>query len=272
MTRPTIKYGCEIEMFPQESGDWVETAIDVFVDAGLTNHDHLHPYHCGCSECTYSRTSPGSLLAAQTDPTVGAEFITKIMSNRSNSDMTQMRALKRAYGDVLIATGWTPDGVQNAGNHIHVGWPTGTTPTAQAQARSLLNGMFSAERDLWQETIATGGAPHMRSYNSSPRIRYDDWEGGWLGGNPGTIELRVWNTPADPNRLLVHPALSVAMVHWALEVIDEEGDIVAFSAARTTADWAANRARPSRKRIAKIVQEVWSDRTSARHAAELIAA
>ena len=272
MPRPTYTYGCEIEMFTGSATRMVDTAVTLFGEAGLTAHDHLHEYHCGCTMCRYNRTTPNSLLAAQNDPTVGVEFITKIMKTRSNADNQQMRALKQTYSEVLDATGWRPDGHVNAGNHIHVGWPDSTTDRQRAQVHSLLNGMFRAEHDLWTETIATGGAPRVRSYNRAPVISFGDWSGGWLGANTGTIEVRVWNTPVDPDRLLVHPALSVALVHWGLEIRDEEGDIVAFNRAETAAEWSALRARPSRKRIAKIVQDVWSDRVSARHAAELIAA
>jgi hypothetical protein len=257
-------------MFQSQSP--VAHAIEMFNEAGLCVHDRLHEYHCRCDECTYDRPD-GFLLAAQTDPTVGAEFITRIMRNNRNKDLHDMRVLERVYGEVLDATNWWPDGVQNNGNHIHVGWPNGLSHRDHAKATSLLQGMFNAELDLWEHTIATGGASQVRPYNRRPtQDGYGAWGGSWLGGNPGTIEFRMWNTPVDPDRLLVHPALSISMLHWALQVVDEEGDIHAFETAATAAAWSAERARPSRKRIAKIVKDLWPDTRSARLAAELIAA
>ena len=267
MPVPTLKFGCEIEMFSHDDAeDDVDTALNLFGTHGLCIHDSLCEYHCGCDDCSYSRD--GALLAAQEDSTVGAEFITRILSTRSNRDLTELRRLKAAYAEVQSATDFYPDGDIDCGNHVHVGWPVRADV---ARCRSLLNGLFSAETELWTRTIATGGASRVRSYNSPPRESYDDWMGGWLGANTGTIEFRKWNTPREAGRLLVHPALSVAMVTWALDVVDEEGDSRNFSSARATASWAADRAAASRKRIAKIVRDVWPDAASASLAAELVA-
>lgn len=273
MAVPTMKFGCEIEMFAHydddvDVGDQVEMALNLFGTHGLCQHESLCDYHCSCDWCVYDR--PHALLAAQEDSTVGAEFITRILSTRSNKDLTELRRLQRAYAEVQDATGFYPDGDISCGNHVHVGWPEGLRPVEIGQARSLLNGLFSAEIDLWTEEIATGGAPHVRGYNASPMERYDQWTGSWLGANSGTIEFRVWNTPRDSGRLLVHPALSVAMTTWALEVVDEEGDTRNFDSARTTAAWARDRAAASRKRIAKIVRDIWPDAASASLAAELV--
>lgn len=265
-----LTFGCEIEMFSSYTGR--DDALQMFRDAGLCTHDRIHSYHCRCSECSYRRPG-GALLAAQTDPSVGIEFITRILSNRNNRDMADLRNLKTVYAQVQERTGFYPDGVMNCGNHIHVGWPTGVNPRQQSCVTSMLHGLWTAEMDLWQRTIATGGAPQVRGYNGTPRLVSGDyWASSWIGGNPGTIELRMWNTPRDPERLLVHPALSVAQIHWALDVLDEEGDIVAFQNARSASQWAQDRARGARKRIAKIVREIWLDRTSANTAAELVAA
>lgn len=272
MPKPTLTYGCEIEMF--QSSRPVADALAAFQTAGLCNHTRLHSYHCRCEECQYDRPN-GSLLAAQQDTTVGAEFITRILSTRNNRDTQEMRRLQHVYSDVLEASGWYPDGDDPNGNHIHVGWPENTDHVTRACAASLIQGLWHAERSAWEQNIAAGGCHRVRDYNEFPTVdgygSGADWYGSWLGTRTATVEFRLWNTPLEPDRLLVHPALSVALLHWALDVIDEEGDIVAFRNARSASEWAANRARPSRKRIAKIVQDIWPDRRSAVKAAELVA-
>jgi hypothetical protein len=272
-----MKFGFELEM---GSGGLSQgrLAAEVLRREGLVLAERRCGAHCQCPHCRYSRKE--GLMAYQSDSGVAVEFVSRILTTNSTRDRAEVRKLEAVYPEMLSAMGWQPDGRFGAGNHCHVGWPVRDYQT-KARVTSALHGMFAAEVELWQR-VADGGCGQHRAYNGTAGIRHRNyygesttgqWEGNWLSDRGhGTLEFRLWNTPVDAKRLMVHPAISTALMRWALSVVEEHSHLRVFDTANSTFEWVQNRAVPERKRVVGLIGDIWRDKPSARLAAELLAA
>jgi len=274
-----LNFGIELEMLPsQEDYDYDDgddsaacRAIDMMYDEGLVGVAEQHEYHCRCDGCAYDRS--GSLFAAQEDGTVGVEFVSRILSTGSNSDMAELLRLRDFYPSLLRGIGWRPDGYFGAGNHIHVSHPLidGSGPVDRAMASAYMNAMMASDLDAWRH-IADGGCGNLRGYNGQG-TRPDAfpsyaWEvsSSWVRLRAHTIEVRVWNTPAEADRLLVHPAISVGLIHWAFR----EAEVNPASSASDVLALVGASEPTHRKRLIRAIRETWPHRASADLAADLI--
>lgn len=282
-----LKFGFELEM-GHGSIHW-DRAVDVLFDNGLTARRDRHHAHCQCSTCRYDRAE--GLMAVQEDSSVSVEFVSRILSTRSVRDRQEMKKLQEVYPDMMSAMNWRPDGYVGTGNHCHVGWPKAVLEPGRTRPNELLNArvvtvlssLFAADPDLWR-SIADGGCGRHREYNGVCAFRpyqagsYYEAEGGrflgsWLmDRGHSTLEFRLWNTPLDPKRLMVHPAISVALMTWALEIVDEHSHLPTFDRAVDAFNYVQERALIERKRVVRTIKEIWKDEPSARLAAELVAA
>lgn len=286
LARP--KFGVELEMFTQDQFTHPQTALQIFRDHDLTDHDSIHRYHCRCEQCAYDR--PSGLLAAQTDATVGVEFITRILK-ASHTDVRELRRLVRAYDEVQRATRWVPDGVTPNGNHCHVGWPIRVTAIEKARATSYLRSLMTVGTDAWS-VIGDGGCDsgEVRGYNAPP-VSSSRWSsedhnpydfslsgsqqygveaiggGSWISERHfGTVEFRLWNTPADSDRLLVHPAISCALMQAGLRWAEIDRFDNAFKIYR----WVEKNWDLAMRQVGQILREIWPDPNSAGVASELL--
>lgn len=273
MTRP-LRFGFELEM-----GDYrtrAPVAADILRREGLTLSPRQCGAHCQCQYCRYSRTD--GLMAFQSDAGVAVEFVSRILTTNSTKDRKEMRLLQKVYPELLSALSWRPDGSFGAGNHCHVGWPSRPNHIQQARVHTVLNALFASETSRWQR-IADGGCGRHRGYNGTATYdshgAYDSghFTGNWISDHGHqTVEFRLWNTPVDPKRLLVHPAISTALMAWALAVVDEHSHLDTFDTARGTWGWVEDRVVAERKRVINLIREIWRDKPSANLAAELLAA
>ncbi|HVE28373.1 MAG TPA: hypothetical protein VNC22_23360 [Sporichthya sp.] len=287
-----LKFGFELEVGRNAGAGSTTAARRLLYRNGLTLHDGgRHEAHCDCPICAYDRTN--GLLAYQDDSSVAAEFVSRILSTRSVRDRQEMRQLVSLYPDLLATLDWTPDGDYGAGNHVHVGWPkqfiqrdrwgeVWPIPEMRAKVNAALMSLFASESDLWRQ-IADGGCGRHRSYNGvcvySPYRDYRTNEeigtfgGQWISDRGhGTVEFRLWNTPADPQRLMAHPAISTALMAWALAIVEEHSHTATFDRAINAYEYISGRALIERKRVVGLIKEIWADKPSARLAAELVAA
>lgn len=188
-------------------------AIDIMRNLGLTTHSYMHCYHCDCEECAPFRREP--LLAAQEDGTVGIEWVSRAMRSPRH-----LERIIEGHEAVMQGTGWTPDGYESAGNHIHVGIPKDVRNSDTAQSAYLLAAALVVNKE-W-ERLADGGCGRLRGYNSKGVINHNNawpYNGSYIVQKRGgaTFEYRMWNTPSDPWRIAAHAGLSMAMTLWALE-------------------------------------------------------
>lgn len=187
----------------------------------LFNRDGVHEYHCACRRCAYDRSSPD--FTAQTDPTVGMEWVSRILSSTRDVDVVErvVKAHRRGMND----TGWVPDGYDNNGNHIHVcrlGTDDGKSGRfamgTMMQAKGLISSLLSTGD--W-EPVADGGCGRLRGYNGtqckdeSTLVLRDSSDGDWLGMSAATMEFRLWNTPSAASRIKAHVGLSIGILRWA---------------------------------------------------------
>lgn len=288
-----MKFGFELEV-GRGSGGSTAAARSLLHQNGLTLHTGERcPAHCQCPRCRYDRKE--GLLAYQSDSSVAAEFVSRILSTRSVADRAEVKKLIAVYPDLLNTLAWTPNGRYGAGNHVHVGWPKQflterrwgeryPEPQIAAKVRVALQSLWASELSLWQQ-IADGGCGQHRDYNGrcnytpyhaargSDIVDVGSFGGSWISDRGhGTVEFRLWNTPADPKRLLVHPAISTALMAWALAVIDEHGGTNKFATARNAYEYISGRSGIERRRIAGVIKDLWADKPSSRLAADLVAA
>lgn len=275
-----LKFGFELEM--GTGGRDYHPVARLLVDRGLaTDITQCNP-HCQCNKCRYDRKH--GLLTVQRDSGVAAEFVSRILSTRSVQDRKEMKELQAVYPEMLEAMNWRPDGHFGAGNHCHVGWPDRICtvnrwgqryPHSRIGARvtTLLSSLFAADVERWQR-IADGGCGRHRPYNGACTVNsWGGFNGSWLADRGhGTLEFRVWNTPLDAKRLMVHPAISVALMTWALQLVDEHSHLPTFDSAQRCAEYVRGRELIERKRVIGLIREIWQDKPSARLAAELVAA
>ena len=210
--------------------------VEILVDAGLIVSEEQCAYHCSCQECRHDRDPESSTyLAFQQDCTVGAEFVSRITD--VNQDAYHMRAVGttvQAFQEWYRQGHWRPDGHQPAGGHIHVSW-NGTDHggprfrnATRRQASALVNAAYATFD--WSD-VADGACGRMRSYNSKPsptnyvcgREGGSDYErsfyGSWASNKGATLEHRLWNMPADPDRLYAHIGISLALTRWAFAAV-----------------------------------------------------
>lgn len=203
---------CEGEggSYREGASDRVETVLGL-ASASIGHRTDLCCYHCRCRQCDPRRSAP--FMTAQEDCTVGVEFITKICDVNDTTDIDQIAEVVRWYGQVLPF--WRPDGRKCAGNHVHVscrGADDGEvyfTPRRRGMASQLIRSVYGAWD--WEEA-AGGGCGRVRGYNSKP---YSPHDGSWLSERTETFEHRLWNTPAEPERIFGHVAASIAVQRWA---------------------------------------------------------
>lgn len=207
--------------FEGEGDDTPGIALSTMQRLGLTTHDHLHEYHCDCEDCAPFRSEP--LLAAQTDCTVGIEWVSRAMRSPHN-----LLRIIEGHEAVMDATGWQPDGYETAGNHIHVGIPRDLRDTPLATEAWGLAAAVIVQTE-WDE-IANGGcfSGQVRGYNGKGQMvqRADGdyhlpskgYSGSYIARKKGgaTFEYRLWNTPRDAWRIAAHAGLSMAITRWAL--------------------------------------------------------
>lgn len=242
------RFGIEYEMFPRhyngnwESSDWcceecdgprvpvsatgkVAEYIARASAAGLA-HNHVHEYHCNCTQCRYDR--PGPLMATQADNSVAVEMVSRILDVRNTTDMDEV-AQWVAFVESWKADGhWMPDGVTNCGNHIHVGRrnTTGTIVLGDPGI-NFIQAAYAAYN--W-EGVADGGCGKIRGYNSKPRLYAQTYtssyfSGSWMSAREHTVEHRLWNTPRDPERVWAHLGLSIALTRWGVQAQQNDPDM-----------------------------------------------
>lgn len=194
---------------PGRSDD-VEGLVRTAYDHGLIADDYLHSYHCHCGTC--SPTRGDVLLTAQEDCSVGVEFVSRILDlddfDRTATEIGDWVRIMNKWKD---DGNWMPDGHWGCGNHVHVeaNLP-GVDDDVRSRAFSHINALYAVFD--W-EAVADGGCGRVRRYNDKPSSHYS---GNWLSDRGyGTFEHRLWNTPADPDRLWAHLGISIALNRWA---------------------------------------------------------
>lgn len=217
--------------FEDEGDGTPEIALHTMRQLGLTTHTYIHEYHCDCRECEPFRRDP--LLAAQTDCTVGIEWVSRAMRSPSN-----LLRIIEGHEAVMDATGWKPDGYETAGNHIHIGIPRDLRATQLATEVWGLAVAVIVQTE-WDE-IANGGCQsgRVRRYNNKGQMvqRRDGdhygqekgYTGSFIAQKRGgaTFEYRLWNTPRDQWRIAAHAGLSMAITRWALHHAEMHPDVV----------------------------------------------
>jgi hypothetical protein len=188
------------------------------LNAGLITDGYMHSYHCRCSICSPTRV--GALMTAQTDCSCGVEFISHIL-DLNRADWDAKRDQINQWVDMMKGWArdgnWMPDGDVSNGNHVHVsnsgrdGGGDGFNVVQMDRARRHVNALYAVYD--WS-AVADGGCGNIRSYNAKPHK--DNGGGSWLSDRGyGTMEHRLWNTPADPQRLWAHLGISIALTRWA---------------------------------------------------------
>lgn len=222
-----MKVGFELEV---SSG--ARNVVDGLRAAGLSAHDHLHGYHCTCSEC-----QPGPLYTpaqlpfkAQQDCTADGEFISGILEYGSR---TAARAI-RGLSAVLLATGAGTTG--NVGNHVHVDAAALRAEDGGAAILRLFRLFYRYQDSLIQ--IAEGGRSRIRRYNEPMQVadermwsdrvhtvrrggygrsvEHDYLYGSYLMFKGPTVEFRLWNSTRAAWRIRTNVGLSHAMVTAAV--------------------------------------------------------
>lgn len=208
---------------------------------------YLHGYHCQCETCIYTRSSP--LMAAQTDPSVKVEMVSRILRSNLRSDCAELTGLCEAYNAAGEHSGWGPTPQEDCGDHIHVS-SLGTDDgrgleferATQNAAIGLIEAFMSAmTEDSWHE-VAGGGRGRIRAYNGGKFIKPADGSAtlrqgsGWISQRGSTkcstFEFRLWNTPAKGHgeRIACHVAISVAITRWAYtQVLRERANVSQLS-------------------------------------------
>jgi hypothetical protein len=149
---------------------------------------------------------------------VAVEFVSHILDlNHFDEKVHEVTAWVEMMEGWKQAGGWMPDGQASCGNHIHISksgtddGSAGFTGTVQARAYKHITAMYAAFD--WNN-VADGGCGRVRSYNHKPQQTGN--QGSWLSDRGyGTMEHRLWNTPAEPQRLWAHVGLSLALTRWA---------------------------------------------------------
>lgn len=180
-----------------------------------------HSYHCDCDSCDYRRSGP--LMTAQSDCTVGVEFVSRIIDlNEFDHPARDIQTWVEMMENWDEDGGWMPDGHTSCGNHVHVSsdgddracWAE--SPLRQ-RAYNNINSLYAAFD--WTN-IADGGCGAIRGYNSKPQ-RSDRYGGNWLSDRGyGTFEHRLWNTPREPQRLWAHIGISIGLQRWGFNIAE----------------------------------------------------
>ena len=213
----------------------LDSLLYVMDHAGLIEERDMCCYHCTCRSCKYDRDPANSyFLAVQEDPTVGVEFVSRILNTRLNEHhMDELDKVVAAVREFYTYGEWEPDGHESAGNHIHVSWHGNDNggpefrPRTRRQAAALINAAYAAFE--WHR-VADGGCGRIRSYNSKPgpntQSKIGDGEaddcgfhGSWTTQKSQTFEHRLWNTPVLPERIYDHVGISLALTRWAFATI-----------------------------------------------------
>lgn len=186
----------------------------------VSDPGYRHEYHCDCRSCDYDRTDP--FFAVQADCTVAVELVSRV-ARAGNDDDVILTAVDtpQALAEFYDVIGKKPNGTDPWGNHIHVGSRVNHR-TGQTFHRTTTD----CAAELLKETVASymtpfaamaaGGCSQMRTYNGIAR------KGNWanlVSLRSDTIEFRLWNTPALPERIGFHVAMSVAMTEWAFDKV-----------------------------------------------------
>lgn len=221
---------------PPETGTSrrAERLFEALADAGLIRSSGSQcPYHCDCDDCDYSRDPWSSAwLAFQQDGTVGAEFVTRITRiDTERRHLDQMSLMVETLAGYYRTPGaWKPDGYEAAGEHVHVsssGDDNGKGVRFHRQTRHQMAALIGATYAAfdWNEAGSGGcGSRQIRHYNKKPSDSNTDkiadgygygFTGSWGGLKDGTFEHRLWNMPAEPERIFGHVGMSVAMVRWS---------------------------------------------------------
>jgi len=198
-------------------------------------------YHCRCGGCRHDRTPDGSnFLAFQSDCTVGAEFVSRIVHvNEETDHMIEVDRTVAALKEYYSLGLWRPDGYEAAGGHIHVSW-NGTDNggpmfrnNTKRQAGTLINAAYAAYD--WSD-VADGDCGRMRdsdhstkpgTYSGPETVCGNDagdtyervFSGSWFSNKGNTGEHRLWNMPLDPYRLYAHIGISLALTRWAYATV-----------------------------------------------------
>ena len=183
-------------------------------EAGLTTIEpgREHGYHCRCGSCRHDRQPGRNDVTAQEDPSCGIEFVSRITNPNDPADLDYIGRWVEMLQQWKADGGWMPDGRVSNGNHVHVA-------NQLSRVRQWLNIAYAAYD--WAE-VADGGCGTIRGYNAKPTSPNN---GGWTSDRGyGTIEHRLWNTPADPERLWGHLGLSIALTRWATGMAQRDPD------------------------------------------------
>lgn len=259
--------GCDCEECPycERSSDGnVGEMLRIFRGYNLTEFHHLHEYHCDCGDCDYTRRF--GFFAAQRDCTVGMEFITRILDVHNASDVANLNRVPDALRQGYSRTGWSPDGDQDNGNHIHVALD-GSGTDVRFRASTITGAhdwlfALSAEVDL--TSIADGGCGQIRGYNGdgARKARYSDYDRAtsWFSHRRSTMEFRLFNTPSITDRVPMHATMAVGMFRWALTMAIRHRD---FTPAQRDAHMeSTSNARIGRQIIDCLPDMGWRDQSA----------
>lgn len=204
--------------FELEVSGGAENTLAHLIDAGLTGHEYLHPYHCECNECDPRRyTGSGYAFKAQEDCTADGEFISHILTYGTEAADKAIIGLSKA----LILGGAETSG--NVGNHVHI-----FAGDMTDHAKLALCRLFARYEGEIEE-IAEAGHPYLRDYNGtgptfSDRVwgeqrerfyPYDYMRGHKLAWKNPTVEFRLWNSTRMAWRIRTHVGISHAMAEAA---------------------------------------------------------
>lgn len=179
----------------------------------LVSTANIHEYHCHCHDCAPNRSH--GLMAAQTDCTVGIEFVSRICDVTNPDDLARIDEWVAMMTAWAAGGNWMPDGNESCGNHVHISKNGDDTYPFSNDERQLAWGHINALYAVFDWTdVADGGCGRIRDYNYKPSATGNG--GNWLSDRGyGTFEHRVWNTPSDPQRLFAHIGISIALTRWA---------------------------------------------------------
>lgn len=243
--------------------------LDILYNRGLVGDNCLHPYHCGqhdeCTACGHTNYGPDGewLWSPQEDPTVSAEFPSKVLAYGSDRMYRAFDEMERACAISGAHLG------HSSGMHVHVvkvdkvaaaNHVTGLWPHRDEQyddGRTLLSNQRKTEWRLvrmfvrYQDDLrllAAGARDSVRSYNEPLIVRQRDvfwgtdidnpiphggyvspnqaFAGRWLNtwGHDATYEFRLWNATASAWRQHLAVGTSVAMVLAAADGVDVTRD------------------------------------------------
>jgi len=191
--------------YEYEIADGGDTVAEILHRMGATGDAHLHPYHCSCSAAC-KHDDPRYLFSPQQDPTVSAEFPSKILEWGSERCESAFETMERAV--VIAGAGLGGD----SGMHVHVAKPFGVrsaprdddgTPlfTRRGATTWRLLRLFTRYQSELAE-IAAGPEGQVRGYNEPMEVPAEASDLFWnadLTGRCPTYQSQ-WERTGRPNR------------------------------------------------------------------------